>query len=99
MGGIPMLLSSVLIVWAVVTLALVAVMIWKSFAGLKEEDTLLLSEGEAKEAVEQQSIIARVERLASLAKVLGIASVILLLVAGGIWIYPGLAGLNTPQRP
>ena len=49
-----MLLSSVLVVWAVVTLAFVAVMIWKSFAGLKEEDTLLLSEGEAKSVVAQQ---------------------------------------------
>ncbi len=84
-----MLLSSVLILWAAVTAAFVAVMIWKSFAGLKEEDSLILSEGEARDAGEQQQIIARVERLASLAKVLGIASLVLLLLAGGIWIYPG----------
>ena len=43
-------------------------------------------------AAEQQEIIARVERLASLAKALGIASAVLLLLAGGIWIYPGIAG-------
>jgi hypothetical protein len=91
-----MLLSSVLTLWAAVTVAFVMVMIWKSFAGLKEEDTLILSEG-AKEAVEQQEIIARVERLASLAKVLGIASLVLLLLAGGIWIYPGIVGFNHPQ--
>jgi len=91
------ILSSVLIVWAVVTVAFAAVMIWKSVAGLKEEDTLILSAGEAKEAVEQQEIIARVERLASLAKVLGIASLVLLLLAGGIWIYPGIAGFTHPQ--
>ena len=40
-----MLLSSVLIIWAAVTIAFVAVMIWKSFVGLREEDTLILSEG------------------------------------------------------
>jgi hypothetical protein len=91
------ILSSVLILWAVVTVAFVAVMIWKSFAGLKEEDTLILSAGEAKAAVEQQEIIARVERLASWAKALGIASLVLLLLAGGIWIYPGIAGFNHPQ--
>jgi hypothetical protein len=92
-----MLLSSVLMVWAVVTAAFVAVMIWKSFVGLKEEDTLVLSAGEAKEAVQQQEIIARVERLASWAKVLGIASLVLLLLAGGIWIYPGIVAFNHPQ--
>lgn len=94
-----MLLTSVLVVWAAVTVAFVAVMIWKSFAGINEEDTLLLSEGEAKEAAEQQEIIAKVERLASLAKVLGIASIVLLVVAGGIWIYPGIAGFVKPQAP
>ncbi len=94
-----MLLSSVLIVWAAVTVALVAVMIWKSVAGLKEEDTLILSEGEAHLAAEQREIIAKVERLASWAKILGIASGVLLLLAGGIWIYPGIAGFNNPQLP
>lgn len=74
-----MLLSSVLILWAAVTVALVAVM--------------LLTEGEDEEAAEQQEIIARMERLASWAKVLGIASLFLLLVAGGIWIYPGIVAL------
>jgi hypothetical protein len=93
------LLTSVLIVWAAVTVAFVAVMIWKSFVGINEEDTLLLSEGEAKEAAEQQELIAKVERLASVAKVLGIASVVLLVVAGGIWIYPGLIGFTKPQGP
>ena len=94
-----MLLTSVLVGWAAVTIAFIAVMIWKSFVGINEEDTLLLSEGEAKEAAEQQEIIARVERLASLAKVLGIASVVLLVVAGGVWIYPGLVGFSKPQGP
>jgi hypothetical protein len=93
------LLTSVLVGWAAVTIAFIAVMIWKSFVGINEEDTLLLSEGEAKEAAEQQEIIARVERLASLAKVLGIASVVLLVVAGGVWIYPGLVGFSKPQGP
>lgn len=88
-----MLHSSVLVLWAAVTVAFVAVMFWKSFAGLKEEDTLFLSEGEAKEAAEQQKIITRVKGLAGWAKVLGIASLVLLLVAGGIWIYPGIVGL------
>lgn len=87
-----MLLSSVLVLWAAVTVAFVGVMFWKSFAGLKEEDTLFLSERAAKEAAEQQQIIARVKRLAAWAKVLGIASLVLLLVAGGIWIYPGIVG-------
>ena len=89
-----MLLSSVLILWAAVTVAFVAVMIWKSVAGIKEEDTLLLSEGEAREAAEQEEVIARMERLASWAKVLGIASLVLLLVAAGVWIYPGIIGLR-----
>jgi predicted ABC-type exoprotein transport system permease subunit len=91
------LLSAVSILWVVVTVALVAVMIWKSVAGMKEEDTLFLTEGEAKEAAEQQKIIAQMERLAYWAKVLGIASLVLLLLAGGIWIYHAFVAFNNPQ--
>ena len=94
-----MLLSSALIVWAVVTVAFIGVMIWKSFAGYKEEDTLILSEGEARQAAEQQEIIAKVEKLGYWARALGIASLALLLAAAGIWIYQAIVVFNSPQAP
>ena len=88
-------LSLLLIVWAAVTLALVAVMIWRSLAGMKEEDVVVLDPIEDKQAAEQQQIIAKVERLTSWAKGLGFTSLALLLVAGGIWLYQGIVAFNT----
>ena len=51
------------IAWAAVTAAFIAVMIWKSFAGMKEADVVILDPAEDKQAAEQQHVIAKMERL------------------------------------
>ena len=94
-----MLLMPVLIIWGVVTAAFVVVMIWKSFIGYSEEDVLVLSAGETQQAIERRQVIAKVERLGSWAKVLGGASLILLLVAACIWGYGAFMTFNHPQVP
>jgi hypothetical protein len=90
-------LSVLLIVWTAVTLAFVAVMAWKSLIGMREADVVILDPAEAQQAVEQQHVIAKVERLTRWAKAFGALSLALLFVLAGIWAYRGyLAFSGTP---
>ena len=84
------LMRLLLIIWIVPTAIFVMVMIWRSLVSTKEEDILFLDPVEDKQAAEQKQIVSRVIRLTSYAKILGIASAVLLLAAFGVWIYRGL---------
>jgi hypothetical protein len=83
-------LNLLLIVWAAITGVFVVLMIWKSLLSMREEDVVYIDPAEASQAEEQRRLIAKVERLTSFAKSFGIASAILLLVSGGLWIYQGI---------
>jgi hypothetical protein len=93
------LFTLLLVVWAAVTLVFVAVMAWKSLVGLREEDVVILDPAEAKQAEEQQQLVARIERLTVWAKTFGFASLALLLVVGGVWAYRGYLAFTGVQTP
>jgi uncharacterized membrane protein len=88
-----------LIAWATVTAAFAAVMAWKSMIGFREEDVVILDPAEAKQAEEQQHLIARIERLTRWAKGFGFASLALLLAVGGVWAYRGYVAFNGGPTP
>jgi hypothetical protein len=88
------LLTVLLILWAAVTVAFLAVMAVKSLTGLREEDTVILDPAEDRRAAEQQAIVARVERLTMWAKRFGLTSAALLVLAGGVWIYRAMLAFN-----
>ena len=87
------LLKVILIVWVPITLAFIVLTIWKVLVGLKEEDIVILDPAESSQAAEQQEVIAKVQRLNSWVKVFGLASLVLFLAGGGIWLYQGLSTL------
>lgn len=93
------LLSVLMIIWAAVTVAFAAVLIWKALVGPKAEDVVILDPAEAPQAAEQQQVIARVERLGSWAKRFGFSSLALLVVIGGIWVYRAIRAFNSPMTP
>jgi hypothetical protein len=93
------LFTVLLIVWAAVTLAFLVVMAWKSLVGMREEDIIILDPAEAKQAAEQQQVIASVERLTWWAKAFGFASLALLLMVGCIWAYRGFLAFSGGQTP
>lgn len=93
------LLTPLLVLWAVVTGAFIAVLIWKSLLGFREGGFVILDPAEASQAAEQRTIIARIERLASWAKRFGFASLTLLVLAGGIWLYRVMLVFNGTQVP
>ncbi len=87
------------ILWAAVTLCFGVVMIWRSLAGLKEEDVVILDPAEAKQADEQRETIAKVMRLTRWAKGFGYSSLALLLITGSLWFYRGMVALRTGANP
>src|SRR5690349_25135767 len=92
------LLNMLLVVWAAVTAAFLAVMTMKALTGWKEEDVVILDPAEERLAAEQRVIVAKVERLTRWAKCFGFASLALLLTAGGVWFYRARL-VVTGQRP
>ena len=85
------------ILWASVTTVFVGLMIWKSLIGLKEEDIVILDPAEDRWALDQQMIVAKIQRVTLWAKRFGYASLALLLMAGGILAYQGYVSFNGGQ--
>ncbi len=93
------LFTVLLIAWAIVTLAFITVMAWKSLVGLREEDIVILDPAESKLAEAQQELLVRIEHLARWAKAFGFASLLLLAVVGGVWAYRGYLAFSGVQTP
>jgi hypothetical protein len=86
---IETLIRPLLIVWGAVTVAFVVVMAWKSFAGVRETDVVILGE-ENRQAEEQKAMMTKMQTLVAWAKGLGVASLALILLVGGLSIYSNL---------
>jgi hypothetical protein len=84
------LLTFLEVVWVAVTAAFVALTIWKTFAGMREDDVVILDPLEASKANEQQKLIEKMQRITSFVKGFGLASLVLFVVTGVFWIYRGV---------
>ena len=79
-----------LIVWGVLTAALIALLIYRGTLTMHEDDQLFLGESESHMAREQVEIMEKVNRLGPFLKVLGTASAVMILGIAGLAIYQGL---------
>jgi len=84
------LIKPLLIVWGAVTAAFAVVLVWKSLAGFREADVVILDAVEDKQAREQRQTIALMESLNTWVKILGIASLVLILIVAGLSVYSNL---------
>jgi hypothetical protein len=82
-----------LIVWGIVTAALVIVVIYRGTLSLHEDDQLFLGDSEAHLAREQQQLVARLTRLNPVVRLLGIASGFLIVLIATLWIWRGLSAM------
>jgi hypothetical protein len=83
-------LFELLIAWGLLTAALIAVLIYRGTLTMQEDDQLFLGESESHLAKEQLEIMAKVNKIGPLVKVLGTASGVLILTIAGVAIYQGL---------
>jgi hypothetical protein len=79
-----------LIVWGVLTAALIALLIYRGTLTMHEDDQLFLGESESHMAREQVEIMEKVNKLTPFVKVLGTASAVMILGIAGLAIYQGL---------
>jgi len=87
------LLKVILVVWVPITLAFIVLAIWKTLVGMREADVVILDPAEASQAAEEQQVIAKVQRLTAWVKALGLASLVLFLAGGSLWLYQGISTL------
>ncbi len=80
-----------LIAWGGLTVILVVLLIYRSTLTMQEDDQLFLDESESHMAREQQELMAKVDKINPLVKVLGAVSGLMFLVIAGLFIYQGLS--------
>jgi len=83
-------LTNLLIVWGVLTAVLVILLIYRSTLAMREDDQLFLSNSESHMQIEQQQLIARLNKVNLPVRILGVASGLLILFIAGLWMYDGL---------
>jgi hypothetical protein len=83
-------LQWLLIAWGIVTGILVILLIYRSTLTMKEDDQLFLDESSSAMATEQRELIAKVNKINPLVKVLGASSGLMILVVAGWAVYIGL---------
>lgn len=88
------MLTTLLVIWAVLTLLLIVLLIYRSTLSMHEEDQLYLDEAEAHMAREQEEIHAKIARISMPVRVLGGASALLILLIVGIFAYQGWTQLR-----
>ena len=89
----PSSLSILWIVWGAVTVVFVALLIYRSLIGMKEEDEIFLDPAEASLENEQREIVKRIQRLSPYVKGFGLASAASLVAIAGLYTYPVLKEL------
>jgi hypothetical protein len=64
-------------------------LIYRAMLGAHEDDQIFLDKAGDSMAQEQRLIVARIERLGTPIKLLFTASIVLLLIIAGIWLWRG----------
>ena len=84
------MLPTIVAIWAVVTVILIALSIHRSIFILREEDTIFVSAGERSAKSEYAETIQRLKRLESVLKIFSFTSGALTLLVAGMWLYERL---------
>lgn len=78
------------VLWAVATVVLVALLIYRAVLSTKEDDQLFLDVAAAHQAEEQQQLQSTLTKLSRYAMIFGAISVVLLLAILGMYTYEQL---------
>ena len=83
-------LKWLLIAWGIVTGILLILLFYRSTLTRQEDDQLFIDESSASKATEQQQLIAKVNKISPLVKIVGATSGVMILVIAGWAVYLGL---------
>lgn len=86
------MLSTMIAIWAVVTIILIALSIHRSIFIMREEDTIFVSEAERSMKNEYTTIMQRLKRLETILKIFSFTSGVLTVVIAVMWLYQRLYG-------
>jgi hypothetical protein len=75
------------VVWAVITVALIIVLIYRSTLSMHEDDQLFLDDSTANLRAEQEQVMMRMKKVAPIVRILGAASGLLILVIAGMALW------------
>ncbi len=84
------MLTTLLIVWAGLTIILIVLLIYRSTLSIHEDDQLFLDDAESHMQAEQVELMKRVDRINPVVRVFSAASGLLILVIAGVWIWQGI---------
>jgi hypothetical protein len=79
-----------LIVWGVVTAIFLILLFYRSALTRQEDDQLFIDESSASRATEQRELIAKVNKINPLVKLVGATSALMILAIAGWAVYLGL---------
>jgi len=79
-----------LIVWGVVTGILLILLFYRSTLTRQEDDQLFIDESSSSRATEQRQLIAKVNKINPLVKIVGSTSGLMILAIAGWAVYIGL---------
>jgi hypothetical protein len=90
-------MTVLLIAWGVLTGILIILLIYKSTLTMHEDDSIFLHETESQMHKDQVEVLAKMNKITPMIKVLGALSGVMILVIAGLFIYHGLMVASTPQ--
>ncbi len=79
-----------LIVWAALTVVLIILLIYRSTLTMQEDEQLFLDDSASGMAKDQQELMAKVNKITPVVKMLGAVSGAMILVIAGWAVYLGL---------
>jgi hypothetical protein len=80
-------LTTLLIVWGVLTVLLVLLLIYRSTLSMHEDDQLFLDDSSKNMREEQEALQVRMKKVTPWVRVLGAASAVLILVIAGMAVW------------
>ena len=83
-------LEWLLIAWGIVTAFLISLLFYRSMLTRREDDQLFIDESSSSLATEQAQLIAKVNRINPVVKMVGATSALMILVVAGWAVYIGL---------
>ena len=80
-------LMMLIAIWAVITVALIIVLIYRSTLSMHEDDQLFLDDSTSNLREEQEQLLSKMRKVTPVVRILGAASGLLILVIAGMALW------------